>query len=256
MTQLSEWKLGTGEGELDITESPRVEGNITGLIVKSSVDGTPEEVGKENENKQNLFDSKTSTKFLARVKPSVNNPVWVSFRLKEARAVRSYSLSAANDNPDRDPKNWIFQGSSDGENWTTLDARMGETFSARFQEKVYAFSNETPYLYYKLVITANAGSPNTTQWSEIKNGTGGGQPVNPPPIDPDPPKPADGDVTDLILPASVKGAEGERDGHVMSNLFDGDPSTKWLLGGGRAYMGILSAGGGQNRPLLFPDGGG
>ena len=228
MTQLSEWKLGTGEGEMDVTEPPRVEGNITGLIVKSSVDGTPEEAGKENENKQNLFDGKTGTKFLARVKPSPNNPVWVSFRLKEARTVRTYSLSAANDNPDRDPRNWSFCGSADGENWTVLDARIGVDFAARYQEKVFSFSNETPYLYYKLVITANNGSPNTTQWSEIKIGTGDG---SEPPDPPDPPA-EDGDVTGLILPESIQSAEGEQSGQVVSNLFDGDFSTKWLLSAG------------------------
>lgn len=68
-----------------------------------------------------------------------------------------YALTSANDSPGRDPKNWQFEGSNDGSTWTTVDTRTNETFSNRFQTKVYDFSNDTPYLYYRINITANSG---------------------------------------------------------------------------------------------------
>jgi len=38
-------------------------------------------------------------------------------------AIARYDLVSANDVPERDPKDWQFQGSSDGVTWATLDTR-------------------------------------------------------------------------------------------------------------------------------------
>ncbi|GJU09724.1 peptide-N(4)-(N-acetyl-beta-glucosaminyl) asparagine amidase [Tanacetum coccineum] len=50
----------------------------------------------------------------------------------------SYELMSANDAPERDPKNWVVEGSDDhGSNWKILDEQTSQMFNNRFQRKVY-----------------------------------------------------------------------------------------------------------------------
>ncbi|MFL6073275.1 MAG: glycoside hydrolase domain-containing protein, partial [Mycobacteriales bacterium] len=104
------------------------------------------------EVKENLIDGDPMTKWLAFAPTG-----WVQLALNKPIAAVDYVLTSANDHPQRDPRDWTLQGSTDGQNWTVLDTRTGETFANRFQSKEYRFANTTPYLYYKLDITANGG---------------------------------------------------------------------------------------------------
>jgi hypothetical protein len=80
--------------------------------------------------------------------------------------VTKYTISSANDVPERDPKNWNLQGSNNGTSWVNIDTRTGETFASRRLTKTYEIANNTtPYLYYRLNITANNGHT-ATQFSE------------------------------------------------------------------------------------------
>jgi len=64
--------------------------------------------------------------------------------------VNAYSLTSANDVPQRDPKGWTLQGSTDGVNWITLDVRQpGPAFNARLQKLDFTFSNATAYRYFR-----------------------------------------------------------------------------------------------------------
>ncbi|PWA80807.1 peptide-N-glycanase 1 [Artemisia annua] len=50
----------------------------------------------------------------------------------------SYELMSANDAPERDPKNWVVEGSDDcGSSWKILDEQTSQMFDNRFQRKVY-----------------------------------------------------------------------------------------------------------------------
>lgn len=71
--------------------------------------------------------------------------------------VTNYSLTSADDAPQRDPKNWQLLGSNDGAAWTTLDTRTGETFASRFLMKLYSCANSAPYRIYRLNISTNSG---------------------------------------------------------------------------------------------------
>lgn len=44
-------------------------------------------------------------------------------------------MVSANDSPERDPKNWTFYGSSDGENWVVIDSQNDQNFEKRFEKK-------------------------------------------------------------------------------------------------------------------------
>ncbi|BCM92716.1 hypothetical protein IAD21_04598 [Abditibacteriota bacterium] len=73
-------------------------------------------------------------------------------------AVSSYTLTSANDVPTRDPRDWEFQGSSDGKNWTTLDHRENqEPFEQRGEAKTFSFTNVTPYRFYRFNFLKNNG---------------------------------------------------------------------------------------------------
>ncbi|WP_434381071.1 GH92 family glycosyl hydrolase [Melittangium boletus] len=96
---------------------------------------------------------------------------WLRFQLAEPIAVTRYALSSANDSPERDPSAWALEGSDDGTSWTELDRRSGESFASRFETRTYTFSNTTPYLHYRLNVTANRGAT-IVQLAELQLSTG------------------------------------------------------------------------------------
>ncbi|OLB77055.1 MAG: alpha-mannosidase [Actinobacteria bacterium 13_2_20CM_2_71_6] len=107
-----------------------------------------------NEVKEKLVDGDPSTKWLA-FQPTAT----LTFKLPQPVAAVHYTLTSANDAPERDPRDWTLQGSTDGTTWTTLDTRTGQTFTDRGQNKDYGFTNSTAYQFYRLDITANGGAP-------------------------------------------------------------------------------------------------
>ncbi|ASR36364.1 cytochrome C [Prauserella marina] len=131
---------------------------------------TPQEVASTaasgenppNEGKDKLVDGKANTKWL-----TFANKGWVSFTLAEPAAITHYALTSANDFADRSPKDWTLQGSQDGENWTDLDQRTGQSFPEPFQVKEYRFDNTESYAHYRLDITANNGA-SATQLAEVE----------------------------------------------------------------------------------------
>ncbi|MEY7981698.1 hypothetical protein AB8O53_36005, partial [Streptomyces pilosus] len=54
------------------------------------------------------------------------------------------------------PTGWTLRGSADGETWTDLDSRTGESF--RWDRQTRAFSVEKPgsYAHYRLVLSGEA----------------------------------------------------------------------------------------------------
>ena len=60
----------------------------------------------------------------------------------------------------KNPGDWLFQGSNNNTDWVTLDTRSGYTSWTFNTWKTFDFSNNTPYRYYRIYITAN-GAGNT-----------------------------------------------------------------------------------------------
>ncbi|GAA6395649.1 GH92 family glycosyl hydrolase [Solibaculum mannosilyticum] len=127
-----------------------------------------------------LTDRDTSTKYLTSVfgsaKPTVEDPLWINFKMTEPVVVRNYAITSANDIPGRDPVDWKFYGSETGEDgsWVELDVQTNASFAGRFQTNVYDFENETAYGYYRLEISKNGGE-NLTQMAEFAVGSGIGE---------------------------------------------------------------------------------
>jgi len=112
-----------------------------------------------------LIDGSTTTKY------NVNRlKLWLRYQMTRPTIIASYDIKSGNDAPERDPKDWTFEGSFDGFTWAVLDTRTAQTFANRQTTNAYTFTNSTPYLYYRLNITANQGGQSQTQLSELRVG--------------------------------------------------------------------------------------
>ena len=70
--------------------------------------------------------------------------------------------------PERAPNTWTFSGSNDGETWTTLDTRTGETGWSKGEFRHYEFRARMPFMYYKFNCTALNGNTECLQVSELE----------------------------------------------------------------------------------------
>lgn len=143
-------------------------GDVTSEVDFTSLTGSPD--NNNSEVMTNLFDHNTNTKWLTG-SPS-SSTIYVQFKLSQAETITTYAICSANDSSDRDPKNWTLYGSNDGSNWSSLNSQSDQSFTYRYQQNIYKFSNTNSYIYYKLSITANNGSNSMTQFSELQLGTG------------------------------------------------------------------------------------
>lgn len=127
-------------GPVDITDLP---GTVSDQYGTTGVEGIDK-----------IIDNTPYTKYF-----TFNSTSWVQFVATNTAVVTSYSVTSANDYADRDPKNWVFEASTTGATWTTLNTQTNQTFVARFTKKTYSFSNTGSYRYYRLRTTANNGAP-------------------------------------------------------------------------------------------------
>ena len=128
----------------------------------------------ENEGMLKAFDNQPGTKWLdfANDDPA-NRSSWIQYQYANGLKyiVTQYTITSANDQPERDPANWQLVGSNDGgQTWTPLDTRTGETFDSRFLKQTYSFPNALAYNIYRLNITsvANPSLANSVQLAEIE----------------------------------------------------------------------------------------
>ena len=114
------------------------------------------------ESPECAFDGKTGTKWL-----TFNNSAWLQIQFAEDKAFRAayYSMTSADDSPERDPKEWTIEGSNDGITFKLLDTKKDQTFNKRKETRNYKLENTEKYKYYRLSILSNQGD-NRTQLSE------------------------------------------------------------------------------------------
>lgn len=152
---------GHAQGEKDITD---LGGQITAQYYDSP---SGEEISK-------VIDNSIYTKYL-----TFHSSGWIQFKANSEAFVSKYTITSANDSPERDPKNWTFKGSNNGLNWTTLDTRSNEDFPNRFQKRDFLFSNSIGFVFYRLEMVNNGGGIlQLAEW-ELWASSGGG-PGTPP----------------------------------------------------------------------------
>lgn len=100
------------------------------------------------------FDDDSRTKWLAQ-----SSSAWLSYQAEGACVARFYTLTSADDEPARDPKEWTLEGSNDEQRWVVLDQRHNEDFAFRHQTRVFRLQRLGTFRSYRLRITANHGDP-------------------------------------------------------------------------------------------------
>lgn len=85
-----------------------------------------------NESPPNAFDDADGTKVLIFTNPTAAVPITITYDFagSTANSVASYSITSANDAPERDPRDWRLLGSNDNfaTAGTVIDTRAGITF--------------------------------------------------------------------------------------------------------------------------------
>lgn len=137
----------------------------SGALQDVTDDGGKLAVYKENdggatasEASSKLIDNNKSTKYL--VYGSVpTDGYWARYRAQSQFIVTSYTITTANDDDTRDPRNWKFQGTNDTlTGWTDLDVQADQKFADRSTSYNYYFPNTTPYTYFRLLVLKNNGN--------------------------------------------------------------------------------------------------
>ncbi|MBG6133586.1 PKD repeat protein [Aquimarina sp. EL_43] len=137
------WNLDCGgsNGDLiDITND--------GGTVSSQYNDSP-----SNEGISKLIDNTINSKYL-----TFNASAWVQYKASTSYILSSYTLSSANDAPERDPKNWTLQGSTNGNSWQNIDQRSNQDFPNRHQKRSFTVNTSTAYKYYRLSMANNSGT--------------------------------------------------------------------------------------------------
>ncbi len=140
-------------GELLLTSD--VEGNSSSGISAVSVP-SGHKAYFEKEEVEFSTDGKADTKWCVEHN---DKPVsWQVTMPQNAAPATWYSLTACADYPKRDPRDWEFAGSNDGNAWTTLDKRENqEPMAQRGGTQKFTFTNATAYRFYRLTILKNNG---------------------------------------------------------------------------------------------------
>lgn len=144
----------------EVLEDSEMVNRATGGTVTASSENS-----NAGEDKTKAFDNSASTKWLVLNTSSAS--ITYQFANNERYYITKYAIVSANDDSDRDPKNWVLYGSNDGATWDQLDERTDEIFYGRKLKRIFECSSTSAYSYYKLEITANNGGTHT-QLSEIQ----------------------------------------------------------------------------------------
>ncbi|MBC7808616.1 MAG: discoidin domain-containing protein [Akkermansiaceae bacterium] len=147
--------------------------NVTPGFIADVLNGASVEPSSGNfpggENPANVIDNDFGTKYLN----FDETGTFLTFTpLLTQTVVTELAITSANDAPERDPASFLLAGSNDGVNFTTISDGSFPDFTARFQEQVVTFSNDTAYQFYRLTIPTirDAGAANSIQFAEVRLG--------------------------------------------------------------------------------------
>jgi alpha-L-fucosidase 2 len=116
--------------------------------------GGPYQDSADGETVRQTYDGEPGTKWCVVAPPE--HVLW-QVELPAPAVVGSYSLTSANDVPERDPQRWSVLGSHDGRDWTTLDTRERPPFEERHQRKTFEIAGPTAYRFYRVDFEPVAG---------------------------------------------------------------------------------------------------
>jgi hypothetical protein len=104
---------------------------------------------------------------------AVNPVIWTySFAGAVPQTVQSYTLTSANDAPERDPRDFFLEGSNNGTTWNTVDTVTGHQFNEqpgfgdntnttnRFETYIFPVDTPGSFSQYRLRIIETFGTTN------------------------------------------------------------------------------------------------
>lgn len=138
-----------GESGNSLEDSAKPEALLMNIALNGEASASIGSQGAESSDK--AFDINPGSKWFSGA--DAGSSGWLQYDLGTAKIIKAYSITSANDVPERDPKNWEFQGSNDGAEWTTLDEESGQNFVYRYQTVRYPLKSPANYRYYRLNIT-------------------------------------------------------------------------------------------------------
>ncbi len=82
---------------------------------------------------------------------------WIQYESLTPVNLRRYTITSAEDDPDKDPLHWKLLASDDGENWTVIDERYYAEFKERSQTVSYIVPVDGEFTHFRLDILASKG---------------------------------------------------------------------------------------------------
>ena len=82
-----------------------------------------------------------------------NSPVVWQMQFPEPQTVTGYALTSGDDMPDRDPRDWKLEGSTDGQDWAEVDQRtLDAPFEQRHQLKTFEIPRPAAFRFYRFTF--------------------------------------------------------------------------------------------------------
>lgn len=143
-----------------------VQGTGGGSLLGSVKTVTANGENPPNETAIKAADGDQGTKWLVRQPQG-----WLQYQLQNVATAVTYTLTSGNDAPERDPKQWVLRGSTDGVDWTVLDTQTDQTWadSERGVKKTYTIATPGAYSYYKLdgIVNHAGGLIQLADWDLV-----------------------------------------------------------------------------------------
>ena len=166
----------TANGGQDFTQFSELELFQDGISRTAYADITWSSQYSWNEGGLRAFDNMAEEGNFTKWGTGGNNTTgWLQYQFLGGRAfaLNGYTITSANDAPERDPRDWTIQGSHNGTDWDILDTQTGQMWmegedQMRYTTKEYSFTNHIAYPYYKIDITLNNGSGNLLSFAEME----------------------------------------------------------------------------------------
>jgi hypothetical protein len=96
-----------------------------------------------------------------------NTTGWLSYEFPIAVTVGQYKIYPRTDQPQRNPKNWTFEG-WDGSAWVLLDTQTNQTSWTSGVGNSYSFVNTVAYIKYRLNVSASLPGADMLSFSELR----------------------------------------------------------------------------------------
>lgn len=144
--RIAEWQL-FGYAFDATSGKPYFPTDVTeGLNIEKQVSGNP--MGEGNEGLLKLFDRQLSTKYCV-----LGTSFYAQCVLDRAYKFNSYTVIAANDAPERDPKLWSLSGYNPEEGWIELDEQRDFNFPGRYTTMKFKIDSDKEFTAFMLEVS-------------------------------------------------------------------------------------------------------